>query len=139
MKYSKFDHSPEAKAEYLEARRREKAKYEIVLIMEYTVPLSEPGESIEAFIVRTQKDYRHVVDSLPYIVPGTKLMLTLTVWGVNQSTQNAINATIEMLEAKGSIDNADNIAAIYASATGIGTPELEVVIREYNQSWLVPR
>jgi hypothetical protein len=128
MKYSKFDHSPEAKAEY-----------GIVAIAEYTVPLSEPGESIEAFIVRTQKDYKHVIDSLPYIVPGPKLMLTLTVWGVNQSTQNAINATIEMLEAKGSIDNADNIAAIYASATGIGTPELEVVIREYNQSWLVPR
>ena len=128
MKYSIYDHSPEAKAEYNSA-----------FITEYTVPLSEPGESIEAFIVRTQRDYKHVADSLPYIVPGTKLLITLTVWGHNQSVHKAINATIEMLETKGSIDNADNIAVISASATGIGTPELEVVIQEYNQSWLVPR
>lgn len=139
MKYSIFDHSPEAKAEYLEARRRQQAKYEIAIIAEYTVPLSEPGESIEAFTVRVQKDYKDVVDSLPYIVPGPKLMLNLTVWGVNQSTQNAINATIELLEAAACIDNADDIAAIYTIATGIGTPELEVVIQEYNQSWPVPR
>jgi hypothetical protein len=44
-----------------------------------------------------------------------------------------------LLEAAACIDNADDIAAIYTIATGIGAPELEVVIQEYDQSWPVSR